>query len=329
MQKTISKINLAAIRHNALHMKSLAAGAEFYAVVKADAYGHGAAAVARELSDIADGFCVAIVDEGVELRASGISSPVLVFTPPLDEYDADRMSAYQLTATAADERSARLCRELDCHIKINTGMNRYGCPPQKLSALLDILDCGRVKGVYTHMYAPLDNDISESQRELFGECVERVKHFAPQAVAHMASTAGVLKGGQYLFDGVRCGISLYGYCPAGFSDDSLVPALKVYAPRVQTFAPPVGEGAGYGRASKKFESLSSYRAGYGDGFVRTVALGKGNLCMDAFVSGNDDDLLLVFGDADDYAARAGTISYEALCAVTKRSVRVYERRPEV
>lgn len=311
-----------------MHMKSLIGGRKFYAVVKADAYGHGAIAVARELNDICDGFCVAIVDEGVELRAAGISSPVLVLTPPLDRHDAERMSAYDLTATVADERSALLCKGLNCHIKINTGMNRYGCVPEELPRILKELDCDRVHGVYTHMYAPADEERSSEQRELFEKCVSLVKKFSPDAVAHMAATAGVFKGEKYLFDGVRCGISLYGYCPAGFSDTNLRPALKVYAPRVQTFSPPVGGGAGYAAAKKKYASLSSYRAGYGDGFWRTVSLGEGNLCMDAFVSCSNEDKILVFGDADDYAARAGTISYEALCAVTKRSVRVYERRPQ-
>lgn len=329
MQKTISLIDLSAIRRNALHMKSLACGAKFYAVVKADAYGHGAIEVAKELSDVCDGFCVAIADEGVELRAAGISPPVLVFTPPLDEGDAARMSAYDLTATVADERSAELCENLNFHLKINTGMNRYGCPPLDLPRLIKKLDKDRLLGVYTHMYAPRDEARSRQQLELFRESVAVVKKFAPGAVAHMAATAGVLSGKEYLFDGVRCGISLYGYCPEGFSDSALLPALRVYARRVQTFSPPVGDGAGYGVADKKHASLSSYRAGYGDGFSRTVSLGEGNLCMDAFVREGEEENLLIFGDADDYAARAGTISYEALCAVTKRSVRVYERRPEV
>ena len=83
MQKAIAKIDLGAIRHNARYLKGRANGALFYAVVKADAYGHGAVQVARALNGIADGFCVAIVDEAVELRVSGITSPVLVLTPPL------------------------------------------------------------------------------------------------------------------------------------------------------------------------------------------------------------------------------------------------------
>ena len=98
----------------------------------------------------------------------------------------------------------------------------------------------------------------------------------------------------------------------------------MYARRVQTFRPPVGRGAGYSAAAHDYARLSSYRAGYADGFARTLPLGEGNLCMDAFVSQSEDEELCIFSDADEYAARCGTISYEALCAVTKRSLRVYE-----
>ena len=132
MQKTTARISLSAIRRNAAHLKDRAFGRTFYAVVKADAYGHGAIEVARALSDIAEGFCVAIVDEGVELRAAGISAPVLVLTPPMDEDDALRMRAYALTPTVVDKRTAHMCRSMPVHIKINTGMKSM----QKINCLI-------------------------------------------------------------------------------------------------------------------------------------------------------------------------------------------------
>ena len=97
---------------------------------------------------------------------------------------------------------------------------------------------------------------------------------------------------------------------------------RVYARMVQRTGT-VGSGAGYAVAKKPYGQLSAYRAGYADGFMRTVPLGEGNLCMDAFVSERKERLLAVFTDADEYAARCGTISYEALCSVTRRSERVY------
>ena len=324
MQNTVARIDLGAIRANAAHLKRLAGGAKFYAVVKADAYGHGAVPVARALSGIADAFCVAIVDEGVELRVSGTDAPVLVLAPPMDGDDVRRMAAYGLQATVCDERTARLCAGLKVHIKVNTGMNRYGCAPRELPAVLSAAEKCSVVGVYSHMYAPHIADCAAEQLGLFSACADRVKSIFPSAVAHVSATAGTLMGGEYVMDGVRCGIGLYGYAPAGFADGALRPALKVYARRVQTFRPPVGRGAGYSAAAHDYARLSSYRAGYADGFARTLPLGEGNLCMDAFVSQSEDEELCIFSDADEYAARCGTISYEALCAVTKRSLRVYE-----
>lgn len=93
MQKTLSKISLPSLRNNAARVKALLGGAKFFAVVKADAYGHGAEEVANYIEDLADGFCVAIVEEGIALRVAGIMKPVLVLTPPLDKYDAERARA--------------------------------------------------------------------------------------------------------------------------------------------------------------------------------------------------------------------------------------------
>lgn len=324
MQNTIAKINLAAIKSNAQHLKTLSKGAQLFAVVKADAYGHGAIPVARALSPVADMFCVAIVDEGVELRAAGISSPILVFTPPMDGDDAARMSAYGLTATVADERSARLCRGLCVHIKINTGMNRYGCPPPQLEQLLNMLGGCCVQGVYSHIYAPQSPKDCAEQLKAFSHCAAIVRAKYPQTIAHLAATAGIYLGEDYFFDAVRPGIGLYGYTPQGFEDNCLTPALAVYARRVQTFTPPYGGGCGYMQAQKDYQTLSSYRAGYADGFARTSPLGEGNLCMDAFVSKDSEEEVCIFSDAETYAAGCNTISYEALCAVTKRSLRVYE-----
>ena len=84
MQKTLSVINLRTIRQNALKIRKKLDGRKFFAVVKADAYGHGAEEVSRAIEDIADCFCVALIEEGVALRAAGITKPVLVLAPPLD-----------------------------------------------------------------------------------------------------------------------------------------------------------------------------------------------------------------------------------------------------
>lgn len=324
MQKTLSIISLPALRRNALKIKKLAKGSCFYAVVKADGYGHGAEEVARAIEDICDGFCVAIVEEGITLRAAGISKEILVLTPPLDSYDVIRMQAYNLTATVNSVQTARLISGLDCHIKVNTGMNRNGCNLDGLADILKALPKESIKGVYSHLFAPENLSAAQTQRELFLKAVDGVKKVSPNAKAHLAASGGLMRGEKFLFDGVRVGILLYGYAPAGFKADGFEPVLKVYARRTQQ-TQFIGGGIGYNFADKKYGALSVYRAGYADGFSRTVPLGEKTLCMDCYVADGGGDSALIMGNADAYAKRCGTISYEVLTRVTQRSEKVYER----
>lgn len=99
MQKSISVIDLGAISRNVTYIKSLLGGAKFYAVVKADAYGHGAERVSAHIERLVDGFCVAITEEGAALRVAGITKPVLVLTPLTSRDDALAAEFYNLTVT--------------------------------------------------------------------------------------------------------------------------------------------------------------------------------------------------------------------------------------
>ena len=323
MQKTVSVIDLRAIRANADKIKTLAGKSKFYAVVKADAYGHGAEEVSRHIEDIVDGFCVAIIEEGIALRVAGISKPVLVFTPPLDSYDAIRAREYNLTVTVNSVNTAKLCKNLPCHIKVNTGMNRMGCSITELPDIVKTLDTEDIEGVYSHLYAPHDTLACASQLAMFERASRFIKTYKPTATAHLSASGGLLRGGRYLFDGVRAGILLYGYCPYGFTAE-VKPALQVYARRVQT-TQFVGGGIGYNQADKRYTRLGVYRLGYADGFSRTVPLGEKTLCMDSFISTTGGDFKCVLSNADEYANRCGTISYEVLTSVTQRSERIYIR----
>ena len=322
MQKTLSVIDLNAIRRNAQSIKKLIGNSFFFAVVKADAYGHGAEEVAHCIEDIVDGFCVAITEEGIALRIAGIVKPVLVFTPPLDEYDAHRAREYNLSVTVNSSVTAHLCIGNSCHLKVNTGMNRMGCTAMELPEIMKVLD-ENVEGVYSHLYAPQDNLACARQFALFERAARFVKTYRPGALAHLSASGGILRGGRYLFDGVRAGILLYGYAPHGFKAD-VEPALKVYARKVQT-TDFLGGGVGYFPAEKRYDKLGVYRCGYADGFFRGVPLGEKGLCMDSFISQNLDDMLCVLDNADEYAKKCGTISYEVLTSVTQRSERVYKR----
>lgn len=324
MQKTLSVIDLCAVRHNALKVRSLIGGRKFYAVVKADAYGHGAEEVSRAIEDLADGFCVAIADEGVALRVAGISKPIMVFTPPLDSADADRCKSYSLEMTVNSKATAKLVGGSPCHIKVNTGMNRAGCNIGELDGVLDALDCESIISVYSHLYAPENTSASLKQLSLFNRAENIVKARNSNIYGHLSSSGGLLRGGAFLKDGVRCGILLYGYAPGGFSSVGFRPALKVYARRVQQ-TKFIGGGIGYNFADRNYGDLSVYRLGYADGFLRGVPLGEKTLCMDAFVRNGGGSMICVMSDADEYARLAKTIPYEVLTSVTKRSERIYER----
>ena len=324
MQKTLSVINLSAIRHNARLVRSMIGDRFFYAVVKADGYGHGAVEGANALRDLVDCFCVSLEDEGAALRVGGVYKPVLVLTPPLDMADAEKMAFYGLTPTVGNMQSAHLVKGQNCHIAINTGMNRYGCNSQELKAVLNVLPAGSVKGVFTHLYAAHNAQHSGRQLRAFKNEAAVIACHSPDALCHVSASGGILRGDDYLLDGVRCGLMLYGYAPYGFRKVGLEKALKVYA-RLAQSTQAVGGGIGYNIADKRYSRLHTYRLGYADGFSRGVPLGEKTLCMDAFISKDEKELLPVMTDAEAYAERCGTIPYEVLCSVTRRSERVYVR----
>jgi alanine racemase len=334
MQNTLSVVDLGALRHNALMIKKLLGGKAFYAVVKANAYGHGDIEVASEIESLVDGFCVSIMDEGVHLRVGGITKPILVFTPPLSVEDVKIADFYGLLVTVNSVKTAEMVGDIPCHVKINSGMNRYGCSLDELDSVLSVLYSRNIKGVYSHLF--MAENVLESERQFayFNKAQAIVKKFNSDAVAHLSASGGIIRGGKYLFDGVRCGIMLYGYAPSGFVFEGLKPVLKVYA-QVAQITNPVGGGVGYCKAVRPYDRLITYRLGYADGFDRGVKLGESNLCMDAFVGRKLGEMVTlpfcagkwvcIFDNADEYAKRCGTISYEVLCSVTRRSEMVFVR----
>lgn len=334
MQKTLAVIDIKLLIENARYVRSLIGDRIFYAVVKADGYGHGGAEVASAIEEVVDGFCVAITDEGASLRLAGISKPVLVLTPPLGADDVRRAKFYNLTLTVNSVKTAKMIGDSPCHIKVNTGMNRFGCDLNELSDILNLISAEQIAGVYSHMFNPADSNDSLRQLALFDRAERMVKAVNPEVLSHFAASGGILADKKYLKDGVRCGILLYGYPPEGLSA-KVKPVLKIYA-RMAQKTRFIGGGAGYVRASKNYDALSVYRLGYADGFARSVPIGESPLCMDTFLSedvkgtkftdfrlNTDEELRLVLSDAAEYAKKCGTIPYEVICSVTRRAEKIY------
>lgn len=332
MQEIKAYISLETIRRNAQLVEERA-GVPLIAVIKDDAYGHGAIEVAHALEKAASMFAVSTVREGVALRTAGVGKDILVFTPALCKEEAYIGAMHGLTLTLSSPASLRLVAEgaknltPRAHIAVNTGMNRYGFRPDRVkSACLEAKSAGiEVVGGYSHFYAPENARAREEQYAAFSRAAEEIENCFPAATLHLAATGGVLAGGRYRFGAVRCGIALYGYLPQGVGELPVRPAAKLYA-TVSHRGRAFGGGAGYMRAEKKYGALYTLRLGYGDGFFRAGGLGVGNLCMDACVREGDAPFgrrVQILKDIPAYAKAHGTTPYEVLVRVLKGADKYY------
>jgi alanine racemase len=350
MQKVRAIIHLNAIQSNALSFKELT-NTRLYAVVKANAYGHGAEEVTACLSSVADGFAVALIDEALAIRTAACGKDILVFTPPINEEEVYALAVNGFMATIPDLWTAKLalsvCQKyglrLTAHLKVNTGMNRYGMNLSMLGKVCKLLKNQafvQVEGVYSHLYDSA-RATAETQLELFLRAERIVKKNYPNATAHLSATYGSLLGKEFAFDGVRIGLGLYGYFPTDISDTErqvaeglhLQKAMSVQATVTAARKASYG-GAGYGvpciNSKQNFEVL---RFGYADGFLRDKrgvfpAEDKSQtLCMDVCITNGKRRRgreVTILSNAELQAQAANTISYEVLCAATKRAEFVYE-----
>ncbi len=332
MRELSATVSLDTIARNA-RLVQKRAGVPLIAVIKDDAYGHGAGPVAHALEAIASLFAVADVGEGIALRTAGVRKDILVFTPALSREEALLGAAHGLILTLSSPASLRLAAEgagnfpLRAHIAFNTGMNRYGFRPEcGASACRAAMRAGiEVVGAYSHFYAPACEKAREEQYAAFVRAAAAVRKYFPEALLHLSATGGVLAGEKYRFDAVRSGIALYGYLPQGFGGLGVRPAAKLYAP-VSHRGRAYGRGAGYMRAAAPLGALHTLGVGYGDGLFRTGGLGVGDLCMDACVREGDAPFgrkVRILGDLPAYAAAHGTTPYEVLVHVLKGAAKYY------
>lgn len=336
MQQNRAVVRTDILRANAQYFKSRANGAALCAVVKADAYGHGAAMAAKAFAGTADMYAVSLVEEGVRLRYAGVGEDILILTPPLCEEEVLRGALHGLIFTAGDAADYALLDKtaakyglcVRCHIKANTGMNRYGFSLPGFRSFLygNLSDRVCVEGIYSHFYRPENGAVTRRQFDKFGTFCRLGERAFGRLVKHIAATGGALASLEYCLDMVRIGIGLYGYLPTGFSlpKGCILPAMRVYSTVAATHRYSSG-GAGYGDYMPRGKLLATVRSGYADGFFRRTVSGN-SLCMDARVcevSAQKYDDVCIFSDADAYARAHGTISYEALVHVAERAVKVY------
>ena len=290
VRPTRAEVNLAALRHNLRVIARHAGRAKVWPVLKADGYGHGAPAVARTLERAgAEGFCVALLEEAVELRDAGVRAPILVmggyYGGAYEEIVARGVvpviyDASHLEGLARASRQAG--RPVDAHLKVDTGMARLGLRMGELesfAAQLERFPEVRISGLMTHLACAEAFDRSEGssftadQLARFEEATSRLARvgIAPQ-VRHAANSAAVLRG-EALFDAVRPGVAIFGVSPLGSPLGELRPAMRVRSEIVDLRTIEVGEPVGYGglfRASRPTR-IATLPMGYADGLSRHLS----------------------------------------------------------
>jgi alanine racemase len=266
------EVDLGALVDNARTV-ARAAGTRLLPVVKANAYGVGAVAVSTALEQLDPwGYGVATIEEGAELRAAGITRPVLVFLPAraqlFDEYDRYRLTPALGEAGSVLEWTAR--GERPFHVEIDTGMGRSGVRWDDVDELGEAVDSPYFEGCYTQFHSADRRDGSaERQLERFLEAVRRLPRRPP--LVHVANSAAALRGTQFAFDAVRPGVFLYGGSPGdGFPQPK--PVVSVRARVLSVRRVRAGESVSYNASwvAPRDTVIATIGAGYADGLRRML-----------------------------------------------------------
>jgi alanine racemase len=359
-----AEIDLDALAANVRLLCARAAPARLYAVVKANAYGHGAVACARAALEAgAHGLAVVCLDEAEELRRAGVAGPLLVVgaTPPSD---AARAVALEVMPTVASlelalalSAAAAGRAAVPVHLEVETGLNRHGLLPEDCVALAERLrglPGLEVRGLFTHFAAAEEGDQRFTRRQF--EALKRVSERLPWIPErHCAASASVLLDHEMALDAVRAGLSLYGYRPAPWcgTDADLAPVLALRARVARVLEVERGATVGYGRtwAAARRTRIALVMCGYADGYRRglgnraQVLLGGrrapvvGRVAMDmcmvdatALPEVAEGDVATLIGrdgaeevSADELASLGDTISWEILAGISARVPRLYLR----
>lgn len=359
-----AEINLSAIRHNFTEIRRhIQPTAKLCAVVKANAYGHGAVEVSKVAVECgADFLAVATVDEALELRRAGFSQPILILgLIPNDAVKIAVENKITLTVSNFDlaekisDAATKISTVAKVHLAIETGMGRIGIFPDAavdVAAQIDSLPNVELEGLFTHF---ADADIADktftlNQLDIFKATAEKIRAIGVDVkICHVAESAAILELPQAHLDMVRAGIISYGFYP---SDEvkrtiEIQPAMKLVARIVYIKKVPKGISIGYGREfiATRDSIIATLPIGYADGYIRAyknfhveingqLAPITGRVCMDQFMIDVTDipnvkigDEVILFGSdlitGDDAAKHLKTINYEVTCLISNRVPRIY------
>ena len=361
VRPTHAVINLSQLHRNVEAIRAHVGGAQVMPIVKANAYGHGLAEVARSLAPLVDYIGVAVLEEGIALRQLGIQTPILV----LGGIWGDQIPLYlqhNLTMTASslerleqiDAAAQALNVKARVHLKVDTGMERIGVHYYSAQGLQEAALKHKnvlVEGIYSHFANADAADLTHArlQLERFHEVLRFYEqHSLPLPIRHIANSGGILQLPESHFDMVRPGIMLYGVYPSAevLRTVDVRPALTWKSRVVYFKVVEPGHPVSYGSTWESDHPVRvvTVPVGYGDGYFRSmsdkawvVIRGQkypqvGRICMDQMMINieqgtayNGDEVTLI-GDSitvENLAEWAGTIPYEILTNIGARVPRVY------
>ena len=355
---TILEVDLDAMVHNLNHFRSLT-DAHIAVMVKAFSYGSGSREIASLLQyHRVDYLMVAFADEGIELRAAGITIPIAVMNPEREAFDNMIMFNLEPEIYALDiledfnqALNKHGIKRFPVHIKLNTGMNRSGFDEQDIPQLLEFFGTERsvyIRSIFSHLAGSdetMHDEFTLGQIHLFERMTERIQtQFNYKIWRHILNSAGIERFPQYHFDMVRLGIGLHGIS-ATHANLQPVSSFKTYISSIRNV--PEGQSIGYGRKSYTTRSsrIAVIPVGYADGLNRHLSnrvgnvfiKGKrvpiiGNICMDTCMIDVTDtnatigDEVEIFGKhilVTELSEQLGTIPYEILTGISHRVKRVY------
>ncbi|MBN1872965.1 MAG: alanine racemase [Anaerolineae bacterium] len=364
---TWAEIDLDAIAQNVEAIKAFVGpDTEIIASVKANAYGHGLLPIARiALEAGASRLAVHRIQAGVALREAGIQAPILLLghTPPLG---VPTVLDYNITPTVVDwETAAMLSAYADepvyVHVKVDTGMSRFGLEPEKALSLvryISKLPHLVVEGLFSHFATADEENLGPARRQLkrFLAILAEIENAGyPISVPHICNSAGVVTLPEAYLAAVRPGILIYGMAPSLYSQPPfpLRPALTLKSTVIHTRTLPSGSTISYGRTYTTRVPMQAalVSLGYGDGYPRLIsnrgevlirgqrAPIRGRICMDQFVVDVSDipgvrvgDEVVAIGEQDgavispeEVAEWADTINYEITTGLLPQVVRVYKQ----
>ena len=364
-----AEIDLGAVRDNVRSLRAALRGTpRLMAVVKADAYGHGAVAVSRAaLAAGAEWLGVATTDEGVELRRAGITSPILLLGSTPAE-DAETAVAHDLSVTvfqpeiagALSQAASRTGRQAKIHFKVDTGMGRIGVAPSDAAAVLRQVSAYAgivVEGCFTHFATADEADLGPTRKQLetfLAVLRGVVGRGLPIGLRHAANSAAFLALPEAHFDIVRAGIAVYGVPPAPHLAGR-VPLRRVMRLRARvahTKRVPSGTPIGYGHTYRapRETRIATIPIGYADGYPRLAGETRevllngrrarvvGRIAMDqcmvdaGVLPVEVGDEVEIWGEkvpVEEVAATAQTIAYEVLTHVGRRVPRVFVQDGQV